>query len=45
MLNFGGFLTTNFWQNYRCQTSQSIEDLLNAPDCTVDKLLEDDDCL
>ena len=38
-------MTTNFWQNYRCQTSQSIEDLLNAPDCSVDKLLEDDDCL
>ena len=45
MLNFGGFLTSNFWNNYRCQTSQSIEDLLNGKDCTVDKLLDDDDCL
>lgn len=45
MLNFGGFLTTGFWNSYRCQTSQSIEDLLNSKDCTVDKLLEDDDCL
>jgi len=45
MLNFGGFLTSNFWNNYRCQTSQSIEELLNGKDCTVDKLLDDDDCL
>jgi hypothetical protein len=45
MLNFGGFLSSNFWTNYRCQSSQSIEDLLNKKDCTVDKLLDDDDCL
>jgi len=45
MLNFGGFLSSNFWTNYRCQSSASIEDLLNSKDCTVDKLLDDDDCL
>ena len=45
MLNFGGFLSSNFWTNYRCTSSASIEDLLNSSDCTVDKLLDDDDCL
>ena len=45
MLNFGGFLSSNFWTNYRCQSSASIEDLLNNKDCTVDKLLDDDDYL
>jgi hypothetical protein len=45
MLNFGGFLSSNFWTNYRCQSSASIEDLLNSKDCNVDKLLDDDDCL
>lgn len=45
MLNFGGFLSSNFWTNYRCQSSASVEDLLNNKDCTVDKLLDDDDCL
>jgi len=45
MLNFGGFLSNNFWSNYRCQSSASVEDLLNSKDCTVDKLLDDDDCL
>lgn len=45
MLNFGGFLSSNFWTNYRCQSSASIEDLLSSKDCSVDKLLDDDDCL
>ena len=45
MLNFGGFLSSNFWTNYRCQSSASVEDLLNSKDCTVEKLLDDDDCL
>jgi len=45
MLNFGGFLSSNFWSSYRCQSSASIEDLLNNKECTVDKLLDDDDCL
>lgn len=45
MLNFGGFLSSNFWTNYRCQSSASIEDLLNNKECSVDKLLDDDDCL
>ena len=45
MLNFGGFLSSNFWTNYRCQSSASVEDLLSSPECTVDKLLDDDDCL
>jgi len=45
MLNFGGFLSSNFWTNYRCTSSASIEDLLNNKECTVDKLLDDDDCL
>lgn len=45
MLNFGGFLSSNFWTSYRCQSSASIEDLLNSKNCTVEKLLDDDDCL
>ena len=45
MLNFGGFLSSNFWNTYRCQTSPSIEELLNNKECTVDKLLDDEDCL
>lgn len=45
MLNFGGFLSSNFWTNYRCSSSASVEDLLSSKDCTVDKLLDDDDCL
>ena len=45
MLNFGGFLSSNFWTNYRCQSSPSIEDMLNNKECSVDKLLDDDDCL
>jgi len=45
MLNFSGFINSNFWSNYRCQSSASIEDLLNSKDCTVDKLLDDDDCI
>lgn len=39
------FSSANFWSNYRCQSSASIEDLLNSKNCTVDKLLDDDDCL
>ena len=38
MLNFGGFLSSNFWSNYRCQSSASIEDLLNSKECSVDKI-------
>ena len=45
MLNFGGFLSSNFWTNYRCSSSASVEDLLSNKECTVDKLLDDDDCL
>lgn len=45
MLNFGGFLSSNFWTNYRCSSSASVEDLLSSKECTVDKLLDDDDCL
>ena len=45
MMNFGGFLSSNFWTNYRCSSSASVEDLLSSNDCTVDKLLDDDDCL
>ena len=45
MLNFGGFLSSNFWTNYRCQSSPSVEDMLNNKECSVDKLLDDDDCL
>lgn len=45
MLGFGGFLNSTFWSSYRSQSSASIEDLLGKKDCTVDKLLEDDDCL
>ena len=39
------FLNSNFWQNYRAQSSQSIEDLLSKPNCSVEMLLGDDDCL
>ena len=42
---FGRFLNSNFWQNYRQQSSPSIEDLLNKQDCSVEKLLDDDDVL
>ena len=45
MLSFGGFLSSNFWNSYRHPGSQSIEELLNSDDCTVDKLLADDDIL
>ncbi len=45
MLNFGGFLNSTFWSTYRTQGSSSIEDLLNSDECTVEKLLEDDDVL
>ena len=39
------FLNSNFWQTYRAHGSPSIEDLLSKPDCTVEKLLDDDDVL
>eukprot|EP00347_Sterkiella_histriomuscorum_P022039 403331901 len=45
MLSFGGFLNSTFWSSYRSQGSASIEELLNNKECSVDKLLEDDDCL
>jgi hypothetical protein len=57
MLSFGGyvktidqkglcsFLNSTFWSSYRSQSSASIEELLNNKECTVEKLLEDDDCL
>jgi len=38
-------LNSNFWQNYRAQSSQSIEDLLSKPSCTVEQLLDDEDIL
>lgn len=38
-------MTSNFWNNYRCQTSPTIEELLNNKECTVEKLLDDEDCL
>jgi hypothetical protein len=45
MMSFGGgFLNTNFWNNYR-QKSSELEDLLKQEDCTVEKLLEIEDCL
>ena len=39
------FLNSNFWQTYRQHGSPSIEDLLSKPDCTVEKLLDDEDIL
>lgn len=45
MLSFGGFLNSSFWSNYRSPSSTSIEEILSAKDCSVDRLLEDDDCL
>jgi hypothetical protein len=43
--NIYRFLQGNFWQSYRPQNSHSIEDLLKDKDCSVEKLLEDDDIL
>ena len=45
LTDFDRFLNSNFWQNYRNQSSPSIEDLLSKPDCSVEKLLDDDDVL
>lgn len=42
---FFRFLNSNFWQTYRQHGSPSIEDLLSKPDCTVEKLLNDEDVL
>jgi hypothetical protein len=39
------FLNSTFWSSYRNQSSASIEEILTSKDCTVEKLLEDDDCL
>ena len=39
------FLNSNFWQTYRQHGSPSIEDLLSKPDCTVEKLMDDEDIL
>jgi len=43
-MSFGGFLNTNFWNNYR-QKSSELDELLKKEDCTVEKLLEIEDCL
>jgi hypothetical protein len=45
MLSFGGFLNSSFWSSYRSPSSTSIEEILNNKECSVEKLLEDDDCL
>jgi hypothetical protein len=54
MLSFGGyvwlthscrFLNSTFWSSYRNQSSASIEEILTSKECTVEKLLEDEDCL
>mmetsp|Transcript_49034 Transcript_49034/g.36108 ORF Transcript_49034/g.36108 Transcript_49034/m.36108 type:complete len:113 (+) Transcript_49034:28-366(+) len=45
MLSFGGFLNSSFWSSYRSPSSTSIEEILNSADCSVERLLEDDDCL
>jgi len=46
MISFGGrFLNSNFWQTYRQHGSPSIEDLLNKSDCSVEKLLDDEDII
>jgi len=40
------FLTSSFWSTYRgCTSSASIEEVLNSPDCSVEKLLNDEDLL
>ena len=39
------FLNTNFWSSYANKPSQSIDNLVGKPECTVEKLLEDDDVL
>jgi len=44
-LIFLRFLNTNFWQSYRQQSSPTIETLLGNKDCTVERLLDDDDVL
>jgi len=39
------FLNSNFWTNYRAQSSQSIEEALNQKNCSVENLLDDDDLI
>lgn len=45
MYLYSSFLTSSFWTNYRQQSSASVEELLSSKDCSVDRLLNDDDIL
>ena len=45
MISFGGFLNSNFWQTYNPHRSPSVEDLLSKSDCSVEKLLDDEDII
>ena len=35
----------NFWMGFNTYKSESIAAILDSEDCSVDKLLDDDDCL
>jgi hypothetical protein len=39
------FLGNSFWSSFRGFSSQSVEELLNKQDTTVEMLLEDDDVI
>lgn len=38
-------MNSTFWASYRSQGSASMEEVLKKKDCSVEMILEDDDCL
>ena len=45
MFNFGNFLSSNFWANYRSTESEKIKELLESNECSVEKLMDEADFL
>ena len=45
MLNFGGSFSSSYLSLFRSRGHPSIEQILEAKDCSVDKLLDDSNCL
>jgi len=45
MFNFGNFLSSNFWANYRAAESEKIKELLESNECSVEKLMDEADFL
>lgn len=45
MLSFGQLFGSNFWNSFKHQPSESIENLLKQPDCKLEDLLDDADLL